>query len=59
MQTRNGLPVVIDTFNKPGMSIFVVFGSLDGKPCHWTQTGRYRMDGIEDYRDIIPELKGN
>lgn len=52
MKTRDGRPVTIETRNKPGMSVFVVFGLLDGKPCHWTVEGRYRMDGVEDPRDL-------
>lgn len=52
-KTRDGRPVTILTRDKPGMSIFKVFGELDGKPCHWTAEGRYRMDGKEDARDLL------
>lgn len=51
-QTRDGRSVVIETRDKPGMSIFTTFGTLDEKPCHWTVEGRYRMDGADDPRDI-------
>ena len=54
-QTRDGRPVTILTRDKPGMSIFKAFGALDGKPCHWTAEGRYRMDGKEDARDLLPQ----
>lgn len=53
MNTRDGRPVTIETRSKPGMSIFVLFGYLDGDPCHWTAEGRYRMDGKDDPRDIV------
>ena len=53
MQTRDGRPVEIVTRQKPGMSIFTIFGMLDGSPCHWIADGRYRMDGVEDPRDIM------
>jgi hypothetical protein len=51
--TQDGQPVTIHTRNKPGMSVFVVFGDLAGKPCHWTAEGRYRMDGQADHRDLV------
>lgn len=53
MTTRDGRPVEILTEKKPGMSIFVMFGMLDGKPCHWTAEGKYRCDGQDDPRDIV------
>ncbi len=53
MKTRDGKPVTIETRNKPGMSIFLVFGTCDGKPCHWTAKGRYRADDKDDDLDIM------
>ena len=52
-ETRDGRAVQIQTRAKPGMSIFIVFGTVDGAPCHWTATGGYRMDGAPDPRDIV------
>ena len=52
-QTRDGRSVEIATRAKPGQTVFVIFGTLDGKPCHWTATGAFRMDGISDARDIV------
>ena len=51
--TVDGRPVTIETENKSGMSIFCVFGTLDGFPCHWTKDGKYRMNGKDDPRDIV------
>ena len=53
MHTRDGRPVEIVTRNKLGMAIFTVFGMMDGKPCHWTASGRYRMDDNDDPADVI------
>lgn len=52
MQTVDGRPVKIVTRNKSGMSIFVVYGTLVGRPCHWTVDGKYRMDDRSDPRDL-------
>jgi hypothetical protein len=56
MFTRDGRKVEIVTKDKPGMSIFKVFGYMDGELCHWTAEGRFRMDNLEDPRDITEEL---
>ena len=53
MLTRDGRTVTIETRDKPGMSIFKMFGTLDGAPCYWTSEGRYRMDGVDDARDVV------
>lgn len=52
MHTVSGEPVEIIDANKSGMSIFKVFGLLSGKPCHWTTEGKFRMDGVDDPRDL-------
>jgi hypothetical protein len=52
MHTVDGRRVEIETRKKERMSVFVVYGTIDGKPCHWTASGRFRMDGKDDPRDI-------
>lgn len=54
---RDGQHIVIETLRKPGMSIFTVFGSLNGRPCHWTSEGKYRMDDKPDSRDVPSPLR--
>ncbi len=53
MKTRNGKEVEIVNYHKQGLSVFFVFGYVDGKPCHWTRDGKYRMDDKEHELDII------
>lgn len=53
---RNGTSVLIIDSPKAGMSIFTVFGWVNGdpdRPCHWTAQGSYRMDGQPDPRDLV------
>ena len=52
MKTRNGLDVVIET-HKKYKGLFPVYGTMDGKPCHWTIDGKYRVDDKDDDRDIV------
>lgn len=52
-KTTDGKTASIATRKKPGMSVFVVFGSLDGKPCHWTADGKYRADGKRHPLDLV------
>lgn len=52
MKTVGGSTVSIQTCRKPGMSSFIVFGFLDGKPCHWTIEERFRLDGRDHPNDI-------
>lgn len=59
MQTPDGRTAEILTRNKPGMSIFTTFGLLDGKQCHWTAEGRYRMDEQDDPRDLVEEVSAD
>lgn len=51
--TRDGREVIILEGNKRGMSIFTIYGLLEGKPCHWTAEGMYRMDGVPDGKDLV------
>lgn len=53
MKTRDKKTAMIQTREKPGMSVFVVFGEVDGKPCHWTAGGNYRMDGKSHDLDLV------
>lgn len=57
-RTRDGREVVVTDTNVPGMSVFCVAGEMNGVPCHWTKDGHYRMDGIEDPRDIMDFTSG-
>ena len=50
--TQDGRPATIIDRAKTGMSVFTMFGLLDGRPCHWTAEGRYRMDDADDPRDL-------
>lgn len=52
MKTDGGQRVEIESADKSGMSIFVISGTIDGKPCHWTKDGKFRMDGKDDKRDL-------
>lgn len=53
MKTRDGQNVVILDPQKSGMSVYKVFGTLNGNLCHWTAGGKYRMDDKDDPRDIV------
>lgn len=53
---RDGRSVVITNSPKRGMSVFTIFGYVEGdlrQPCHWLADGRYRMDGQPDPRDLV------
>ena len=55
-RTRDGRSAEVTMLRKPGMHFFKVFGALEGHPCHWTEAGRFRMDGIDDDRDLVEHL---
>jgi hypothetical protein len=56
---RDGRSVVITDNPKPGMSIFTMFGYIDGdfaQPLHFTGQGAFRADGKPDHRDIVKNV---
>lgn len=52
----DGRPVEIISEDVQGVSIFKIFGLLDGVPRHWTKDGHFRGDGKEDPLDIVEEM---
>lgn len=51
-EAMGGWSTQIGTRNKPGLTVFRVFGTLDGRPGHWTADGRFRMDSAPDPGDL-------